>query len=54
MSELEEEILKELRRQSSLLEGIEKSQSETNDHLKIIGTLIVVAASVLVLFQLFW
>ena len=50
MSESEEQILNELRRQSDLLESIEKSQSETNDHLKVIGTLIVLAACALVLY----
>lgn len=52
MSELEEEILKELRRQSSLLEGLEQRQDEINGHLKVIGTLIVVAASALALVRI--
>ena len=54
MAEPQEEILKEIRRQSSLLEAIEKHQRETNGHLKVIGTLVVIAGSVLALMLIFF
>lgn len=53
MNELDEEILKELRRQSSRLELIEENQKETNGHLKVLGTLIVLIASALFLMKIF-
>ena len=54
MAEPQEEILKEIRRQPSLLEAIEKHQRETNGHLKVIGTLVVIAGSVLALMLIFF
>jgi hydroxymethylglutaryl-CoA reductase len=53
MSDLNEEILKELRQQSKLLESIEKIHNETNGHLKVVGTLIVVVGSLLFLARIF-
>ena len=53
MSELDEKILKELQRQSVLMESLEKTQSETNGHLKVLGSLIVLIAAALFLMKIF-
>lgn len=52
MSETDERIVAELRRQSRFLELMEKRQRDIHGELKIVGRLILVAVSVLALASL--
>lgn len=54
MNNSEDEVLNELRRQSGLLEAIARNQAETTAHLKVIGTLVAVSASVFAILAMYF